>query len=44
MKTIIRTSKKLMIKNSKNLSRVENFVKRFENICFNLSTVIERSI
>ena len=44
MRRIIKASKFSMKKNSKNLSKVENFVKRFENICFKLSTVIKRSI
>ena len=41
---IIRDSKVSMKKNSKKFKRVENFVKKFESFCFQLSTVIERSI
>ena len=44
MEMIISASKVSMKNNRKNLKRIENFVKRFENICFKLSTVIERSI
>ena len=43
MEKIIRASKVSITKNSKNLNSIENFAKRFENICFKLSTVIERS-
>ena len=39
MKRIVRASKVSMKKNSKNLN-----VKRFESMCFKISTVIERSI
>ena len=44
MERIIRSSKISMKKNSKDLNRKENFVKKIESICFKLSTVIERSI
>ena len=40
---IVRASKVSIKKNSKNLSRVENFVKRLESICFKLLIRIERS-
>ena len=44
MERDIRASKVSMKKNSKNFSRLENFVKWFEGIHFKLLTVIERSI
>ena len=40
MEMIIRASKVSMKKNSKNLNRIENFVKRFKSFCFKLSTVL----
>ena len=44
MKKIIRGSKVSMKKNSKNLNRLENFVKRFKIIRLRVSAVRERSI
>ena len=44
MKRIIRVSKVSIKKIIKNLSRVENFMKRFEIVLFKLLAVIERSI
>ena len=44
MKSFIKVSKVSDKNIIKNLRRLENFMKKFENICLNLLTVAERSI
>ena len=44
MKRIIKISMNSVKNIIKNLKRYENFMKKFEKICLNLVTVVEKSI